>query len=337
MWSRRIYNTRRMNTGTGWVVYENGPPTLKDRVLALFTLFLLFGVTLAYAIITPLIIYLTYTYQSVLGSVVIFAVFLSPFLARQHWPAFGSSFGFKAWRKYFELRVYKEERFQQSKNVLLCYVPHGLFPMVLPMLSDPCHDIFPEFQGQIPNTAIADIMLWTPVIAPILIWLGCISAKKESMRQHLRKNNVMMLPDGIAGAYHSQREEECVYIQKRKGFIRLAIEEGSLLVPIYCFGHSQLYDVYPRHDSWIATLSRKLQFSLILFWGVWWCPPIPHRVPILVAVGKGIHVEKNPNPTQEQVDMVHNEFVKALKQLYHRHQGSVPGYENKELIIHYLG
>ena len=327
-----VFRNRRMKNGTGWVHVSESPSFL-DRFLAAGTLFMLFFVTLLYTVIVPFIVYLTWVYKSVFGSVFIFVVFSTPFWASGHWRAFGNTFGFRAWRKYFELRVYKEERFNQSKNVLLCYVPHGLFPLVLPMLSEPVYDIFPEFQEQTPSMAVADIMLWTPIIAPLLTWLGCISAKKEVMRTHLRYNNVMVLPDGIAGAFHSQRDEECVYIKKRKGFVRLAIEEGSLLVPIYCFGHSQLYDVYPGHESWIAALSRRLKFSIIWFWGVWWCPPIPHRVPLLVAIGKGIKVKQNPHPTPEQVDDVHKEFIKALKELYDRHRDSVPGYENKELFI----
>jgi len=332
MWATSNLRQNRRMKGAGWV-HVSDKPSILDRILAIWTLFMLFFVTLLYAVLIPLFVYLIWIYKSFVGAIVLFIVTSSPFWASGHWRAFGNTFGFRAWRKYFELRVYKEELFKQSKNVLLCFAPHGLFPLVLPMLSEPTYDIFPEFNERTPNMAIADCMFWTPILSPLLTWLGCISAKKEVMRTHLRYNNVMVLPDGIAGAFHSRREEECVYISKRKGFIRLAIEEGSLLVPIYCFGHSQLYDVYPGHDSWLASISRRFQFSLIWFWGIWWCPPMPHRVPMLVAIGKGIKVVKRTNPTQEEVDAVHEMFVYALKDLYNRHREGVPGYENKELKI----
>lgn len=326
-----VSKNRRMN-GSGWV-HVSESPCLLDNILAIWTLFMLFFVTLLYAFITPAIIYLAYVYRSICGAIVVFLVFASPFIAHKHWPAFGKTFGFRAWRKYFQLQVYKEECFNQSKNVLLCFLPHGLFPLSLPMLSEPVHDIFPEFKDQTPSTAVANVMFWTPILAPMLTWLGCISASKEVIRTHLRYNNVILLPDGIAGAFHSKREEECVYIKNRRGFVRLAIEEGSLLVPVYCFGHSQLYDVYPGQDSWIARFSRRFQFSLIWFWGVWWCPPMPHRVPMTVVIGKGIRVDKTPDPSPEMVNSVHEQFVRELVSLFDKHKANVPGYENKELKI----
>jgi len=301
--------------------------------MALITLFVLFFMTLLYMFLVPLCAYYTYTRQSVVGALLFFGVALSPFMARRPWKALGETNGFEAWRRYFYLRVHKEARFTQSKNVLLCCVPHGLFPLTLPMLSSISNDIFPEFEGRIPRTAVATGLWWSPVLSPLLVWLGCIPARKEEMRHHLKHNTVIVLPDGIAGAFHSQRDEECVYVEQRKGFVKLAIEEGALLVPVYCFGHSQLYDVFPRHDSWLARFSRRIQFSIIWFWGEPWCPPMPRRVPLLVAVGEGIQVMQDSNPTRECIEKVHTLFKQQLGTMYLKHRDQVPGYENKELII----
>ena len=49
---------------------------------------------------------------------------------------------------------------------------------------------------------------------------------------------------------------------------------------------------------------------------------LPRRVPIVTVVGAPIHVNKviNGEPSQEQIDKLHDEYVKALTQLYNTHK-----------------
>ena len=321
------------NDGVGWVHDSSGPLSFKNRFLALWTLFMLFSISLLYMILVPAMCLYTYVYKSVWMGLLFMTIVISPFFARKHWPYIGTTFGFTAWRHYFAFRVYKEERLSRTRNVLLACVPHGLFPLSLTMLSGIAGDVFPEFQGRIPNTAVANVVFMTPILAPILTWLGCVRANKPIMKERLTNNNVIVVPDGIAGTFHSHRKKECVYIEQRKGFVKLAIEHGSLLVPVYCFGHSQMYDVYPKHDSWLARFSRRIRLGIVWFWGVRYCPPLPHRVPMMVVVGKGIEVMQDAHPTQENIDAVHALFKKELIALYEKHRDTVPGYENKELIV----
>jgi hypothetical protein len=323
-------------TGSGLVYANNDEETVSlwIRLVSLATLFTLFSLTLFYLALIPLLIYGALVYSSIVCSVIVFFLLISPFVARSHWPAVGASFGFTAWRRYFALRVWKEAPLGQGRNVLFCMVPHGVFPLSLTLLSGIFDQVFPEFQGRIANTAVASGMLWTPLISPLLIWLGCIPATRNAIKARLRENNVILLPGGIAEAFHSSREEERLYLNVRKGFIKTALQEGSLLVPVYCFGHSQLYTVYPSHDSLIAKWSRRIKFSIIWFWGERWCPPVPLRVPLMVVIGAGI--ELGPpvaEPTQGQIDALHARFVRAVVDLYYTHRSKVPGYEDKELKI----
>lgn len=321
MWPHSVMKVS--TEGVGWV--HDSSRGGGTHIWALLSLFFFFFLALFYTILIPISLYLVWVYSSLWGGIALLLLFASPLFARSHWPIL---FDFSTWRRYFEIRVHKEERFAQSRNVLLAFVPHGMFPLALPMLSSICNEIFPEFKGQIPRTAVAEKLFWVPLISPLLTWLGCIPAKKEEIQKHLRETNVVIVPDGIAGIFHSKREEECVYIESRRGFIKTAIEQESLLVPVYCFGHSQLYDVYPSHESWLARLSRWLQFSIIWFWGQWWCPPLPHRVPLLVVIGKGIPVKQTSDP-----EYIHLRFKQELTDLYYRHSETVPGYQGKKLII----
>jgi 2-acylglycerol O-acyltransferase 2 len=256
--------------------------------------------------------------------------------AKGLWRAFGESHGFETWRRYFSFKVWRdEEPFERKRNVLLALVPHGLFPLSLPLLSGVQAQVFPEFQQQEGceiQTAVASAMLWTPVLAPMLRWLGCIPANKTEIARALRQGACIVIPDGVAGAFHSDSCEEQVYLKSRKGFIRTAIQQGSLLVPVYCFGHTQLWDVWPKQDSWIARVSRHFQFSLIWFWGEWWLPPLPRRVALTMVVGRGIPVTQEDVPSQAQVDAVHTQFTQALHSLYTRYRAEAPGYSSNKLL-----
>ena len=81
---------------------------------------------------------------------------------------------------------------------------------------------------------------------------------------------VLIYIGGIAELFKSCRTEERLYLQKRKGFIKLALREGVDVVPIYLFGNTSVLCVW-KHGP-LAALSRRLQASLTWFWGRWYLP-----------------------------------------------------------------
>lgn len=319
------------------MVYNAPACGWRDVFLARITLIALFFLTLAYVIIVPILFY--YGWTNGWAQLIIVALASTTLWARGPWGTFGKARVFEAWRRYFTFKVWREEpRFDRKRNVLLAVVPHGLFPLTLPLLSGVQEEFFPELQlsSDVPiRTAVANVMLWTPILAPMLRWLGCIAASKANIVKALDEGTCIVIPDGMAGAFHSDSAEERVYIQSRTGFIRTVIQQGALLVPVYCFGHTQLWDVWPSHDSWIAHLSRRFQFSLIWFWGEWWMPPLPRRVPLTMVIGKGIPITKNANPSAEQVKEVHQLFSQSLCSLYARYRSEAGGEytANKHILI----
>jgi 2-acylglycerol O-acyltransferase 2 len=324
-------------------MYQAPPCTWTDVLLARITLGLLFFLTLAYVVVTPALVYYGWQWWPSPWIPLLLGLLLStPWWARGPWRAFGETRGFEAWRRYFWFKVWREEPdFGQNKNVMLALVPHGLFPLALPLLSGVQDEVFPDLKPPLKppegvsaiQTAVASAMFWTPVLAPMLRWFGCIPASKTPVIHALEQGTCLLIPDGIAGAFHSDSGEECVYLETRMGFIRVALQQGSLLVPIYCFGHTQLWDVWPKHDSWIAQASRRFQFSLIWFWGEWWLPALPRRVPLTMVVGKGIHLAKEEHPSPERIRQVHTQFTQALSSLYCRYRNEAGYPVSKPLLI----
>jgi hypothetical protein len=51
------------------------------------------------------------------------------------------------------------------------------------------------------------------------------------------------------------------------------------------------------------------------------------------VVGSPIHLEKNPDPTTEEIDRVHAEYVKSLVELFEAHKHKYGIEENAHLEL----
>ena len=140
---------------------------------------------------------------------------------------------------------------------------------------------------------------------------------------------------GIAGVFHTSVHEERVFLKSRKGFVKLAMQTGASLTPVYVFGQSNLLSVLPGKGSILGSMleqfSRRLRISLSLFFGDFWLP-LPRAIPLLVVTGPSLPCMQLENPTEEQVDLKHAEFCKELVALFERHKRAY-GWEEKQLIL----
>lgn len=111
----------------------------------------------------------------------------------------------------------------------------------------------------------------------------------------------------------------------RKGFVKIAIRTGADLVPVLAFGENDLYDQFqadshPLIHKFQLLVKKFLGFTIPLFHarGVFNYDVglMPYRRPINIVVGRPIRVTQSANPAQEEIDRLHEEYVKELERLW---------------------
>jgi len=120
---------------------------------------------------------------------------------------------------------------------------------------------------------------------------------------------------------NSVPDEVRLVIRKRKGFIKMALRHGACLVPTFSFGET---GVYRQAGGLVETLQESVKkfigIAPVIFVGRGWLQDtfgiLPLRKPITVVVGEPIDVDKNENPSDGEIEDLHERYISELKKLY---------------------
>jgi len=165
-----------------------------------------------------------------------------------------------------------------------------------------------------------------------MMWIGTTPATKQNFLRLLKKGWVAVVVGGIAEMFMMRPEREQIMLKKRKGIVRIAVQTGTDIIPVYHFGNTKVLSFGP---TWLKELSRKMQMSIGLMYGV--CGlPIPHKHEIMMVCG--VPVPSGPAlPLEDpafgaRVDEMHKKLVEAMRGLYERHATGF-GWSDRPLVI----
>lgn len=155
----------------------------------------------------------------------------------------------------------------------------------------------------------------------------------RTMFQKLLKDghSVAVIPGGVQECLYMKHGREVAFLTKRLGFVRIAMKAGAPLIPVFCFGQTDIYSWWIPRGEWHRRLSRAIGFAPLLFWGMWGTM-IPYPKPMHVVVGRPIPVEMVENPTNEQVGELLARFIRAMEDLFEKHKVAA-GYPELKLEI----
>jgi 2-acylglycerol O-acyltransferase 2 len=117
-------------------------------------------------------------------------------------------------------------------------------------------------------------------------------------------------------------------LAKRKGFVKIALQTGSSLVPVLSFGETDVYDQMANAPGtklreWQEWSQHKLGFALPFIHGRgifnYDFGLLPHRREILTVVGDPIDVPKLADITEQDVNKYHELYMKGLQAIWDAH------------------
>ncbi|KAJ3378564.1 hypothetical protein HDU84_007479 [Entophlyctis sp. JEL0112] len=194
-------------------------------------------------------------------------------------------------------------------------------------------NLSPVMQKSKIHYLVAPALLRLPLISEVMYMCSTFSASKRSMLRLMRaKKNIAILPGGFEEAALFKRGKYDVFINDRKGFIKYALEHGYSVSPVFSFGEEQTYFTLESFLAERKTLAKH-QIPPVVFWSRWLWLPDP-SASLVTVVGNPVRFAKVSNPTFEQVDAAHAEFVQALTSLFMRYKSELGIEPNSKLSVH---
>ncbi|CAG9559595.1 unnamed protein product [Danaus chrysippus] len=262
---------------------------------------------------------------------------------------------FRSWswwvyyRNYFPIKLVKTTDLDPSRNYLFACFPHGVVCSgAFGAFATNALEFYKVFAGMTCNMITLGGHFRVPFFRDLVLALGCCASSQESLLHLLDKKNykgkcVALIVGGAAEALDSHPGEYKVILSRRKGFIRIAMKSGAPLVPVFSFGET---DVFRPLDNPQDSLLRKFQEKVRQLTGISPMFPIgrgvfqysfgvlPLRSPITTVVGKPMEIVKNPDPTNEEVDEIHKEFIRRLIELFETEKSKyLKNHEKVNLVI----
>lgn len=230
--------------------------------------------------------------------------------------------------RYYSFRYVVEAPTESYESVPSIYAlgPHGVFsiaPAHLTLMSE-------YILGENFHFLAATAALYVPVYNIYLKLMGFKSVDRKPFKDTLLSGrSVALIPGGIAEMFTTNDDHEVMMVKERKGFVAIALETGSQIVPCYCFGNSQLF--WLGSNRVLEYLSRVFRMSLIIFWGRYGLP-VPNRKPLLTVVGKPIIVPKVENPSPELINDYHEQYLRETRRIYDQYKNAY-NWQDRKLVF----
>jgi 1-acyl-sn-glycerol-3-phosphate acyltransferase len=157
------------------------------------------------------------------------------------------------------------ETIPKTQALYICS-PHGLMAYSWFFHFSYCLSKWPEKSPR-PLLAVHSMLFRIPFAREILEANRCIEATEEEIEKALNKgHSVAIVIGGVEEMSYSGEKQVKLILKKRKGYIRIAKQKGSPIVPLYAEGENELFQKEPsflwKTFSDLLYRFTKLQYPL---------------------------------------------------------------------------
>lgn len=158
-----------------------------------------------------------------------------------------------------------------------------------------------------------------PVISDMLTWYGGAPAEKESFVGLMKRGaNICVLPGGFEEATIFKHGKHRIYLRKRRGFIKYALQHGYTLQPVYTFGEESTYWTLPGLER-IGLWVNKYKIPAVVALGKYFFMP-NDDVSLVTVIGKRMPLPTIASPTRADVQNWHTKYIQAVQELFDKHK-----------------
>jgi len=143
-------------------------------------------------------------------------------------------------RDYFPIHLHSVGKLDPSKNYLFGYHPHGILSIgAFVTFATEATGWSKEFPGIIPRLCTLPAQFYIPIWREILLGLGLSDSSPVACKNGLTHgpgSSIVLVIGGAQESLYSRPGTADLCLNRRRGFVRIAIDTGALLVPVYAFG-----------------------------------------------------------------------------------------------------
>jgi 1-acyl-sn-glycerol-3-phosphate acyltransferase len=235
-------------------------------------------------------------------------------------PTLKRLFIWRLFKWYFGLRVVAPYgKLDAKKQYIIGAHPHGFLPFgtMVNLLSTVSDVDGIALNGVQIRTLAASFCFYIPLYRDLILGGGVIDAARYNAKRALGNGlSIALVPGGATEALYAGTNT--LVLRKRTGFIRLALESGASLVPVYSFGETdtyrQLASVFPFVSKVQAKFQRIFGLSLPIVTNLF-----PRRCQITTVFGKPIPVKKVDSPSDAEVAALLETYIAAVADLFKAH------------------
>jgi 2-acylglycerol O-acyltransferase 2 len=253
---------------------------------------------------------------------------------------------------YFPARLHRSQELEPTRKYIFGYHPHGIISHgAFAAVATEALGFGQLFPG-ITNTLLTlDSNFRLPLYREYALRLGLASVARESIENILSKGGrngegmgraVTIVVGGARESLESKPGTLRLVLNRRKGFIKLAIRQGADLVPMLAFGENEIYDQvdatsHPYVHKFQLLVKKVMGFTIPLFHarGIfnYDVGMMPYRKPLNIVVGKPVRVMQEEHPDKDHVDRVHRQYIDELMRIWNDHKDTFAKDRTGELEI----
>eukprot|EP00897_Mesotaenium_endlicherianum_P010668 jgi/Mesen1/962/ME000012S00511 len=231
---------------------------------------------------------------------------------------------------HFPLKVIYEDKdaLNPDRSYVIALEPHSVLPISVVAFCNganlcPLTNI---------KTLASSVLDYVPLCRHLWRWMGMAGVSRDTFAKLLQTGTTcILIPGGVQECTFMRSDQEVLFLKKRRGFIKMAMSQGTPLIPAFAFGQRNVFKFWFPRAKWYQTMSRRIRFAPMVYWGMFGCP-IPLPVPMTIVVGKPIEVTQVQTPSEDEVTAVQNTFLSSLTSMYDRYKEEL-GAKDIELII----